>query len=845
MADLVTLKIDDQEVSVPAGTLIVDAAKAIQNDIPVFCYHPKMDPVGMCRMCLVEVGTPRKDRETGEVIAEADGSPKIFYFPKLVTACTQPVSPGMAVKTNTKVVDDARKEVLEFLLTSHPLDCPICDKGGECPLQNLTMRHGPGNSRFLADEKKHLAKHVPLGDLIYLDRERCIQCARCVRFQEELVDDAVIGFKQRGRALQIVTLSEPGFDSKWSGNTTDICPVGALTTADFRFGARPWELQHSSSLCTECAVGCNTHLNTRRDGLSGDFVVKRVMPRQNEFVNEVWICDKGRFSHHFSTSPDRITVPMIRKNGKLQESSWDEALNLVADRVKDAQGSVSVIAGEVLANEDMRVLQQLANNAGGEAVAWPGVMGGAEQLAAVGAGVGTNFIDMGAGTAIVVIASDLDEEAPMWWMRVKQAADKMGATLDKSKATLIVANGRKTKLDRYANHSIRYAYGDEVNTMLALHHAANGDGAGLAADLAASDDETIKAAGQAISDAENVIVIYGREGLDYAGSSSLAQAAANMLIDGGNYGKPNNGLLGVLPKGNTGGAFALGIPAMADRAAAEVVGDAKVVIVAGADPVGDNDALPSGRFTVVSELFMTATAEMADVVLPAQSFVEREGSFTNSERRVQRFFPALPAKGQARPDWWAFGKIANAAGAMDKAPVAAGQIMQMLSKTAGAFSGIDYPALARVEEQWPDVGGEDKYYGGNAFKNTAGLGVQYATSAEQGVVPSKGDVAPLNSETGSLRAVATTLMYNRGTKIMKAQLLHPRLPEAHVEINANDAEKLGIADGDKVRVSVGDASAVVAANVNGKAPEGAVLVPQSLGTDVTFNGLKAATVVKA
>ncbi len=845
MADLVTLKIDDQEVEVPAGTLIVDAAKKIQNDIPVFCYHPKMDPVGMCRMCLVEVGTPRRDRETGETITEADGSPKIFYFPKLVTACTQPVSPGMAVKTNTKVVDDARQEVLEFLLTSHPLDCPICDKGGECPLQNLTMRHGPGNSRFLVDEKKKLAKHVPLGDLIYLDRERCIQCARCVRFQEELVDDAVIGFKQRGRALQIVTLSEPGFDSKWSGNTTDICPVGALTTADFRFGARPWELQHSSSLCTNCAIGCNTHLNTRRDGLSGDFVVKRVMPRQNEYVNEVWICDKGRFGHHYATSPDRITVPMIRREGGLQEATWDEALNLVADRVKAARGAVSVVAGEVLANEDMHVLNQLANNVGGSAVAWPGVMGGADQLAAVGAGVGTNFTDMGAGTAIVVIASDLDEEAPMWWMRVKQAADKMGATLDKSKATLIVANGRKTKLDRYATHSIRYTYGDEINTMLALHHAAVGEGAGLAADLAANDDDAIKAAGQAIADAENVIVIYGREGLDYAGSDSLAQACANLLIDTGHYGKPNNGLLGALPKANTGGAFALGIPAMADRSVADVVGDAKVVIVAGADPVGENDPLPEGRFTVVSELFMTETAQAADVVLPAQSFVEREGSMTNSERRVQRFFPALPAKGQARPDWWIFGKIGNGADAFKKAPVAAGQLMQMLSRTSGPFKGIDYPALAKVEEQWPDVGGEDKYYGGNAFKNSAGLGVQYPTSSENGKVPTKGDVAPAAAEGGALRAVPTTLMYNRGTKIMRSDLLHPRLPQPYVEINASDAEGLGIADGDSVSITVGDTSAVVTANVNGKAPQGAVLVPQSLGSGVIFNGVKAATVSKA
>jgi len=191
---LVTLRIDEHTLQVPEGMLVVDAAKKVDVDIPVFCYHPKMDPVGMCRMCLVEVGRPVVDRATGEVVKEADGSPKIAFAPKLDTACTTPASEGMVIRTNSQKVLDARKDTIEFILTSHPLDCPICDKGGECPLQNLTMKHGPGTSRFIFDEKKHLAKHVPLGELIWLDRERCIQCGRCVRFQHEVVDDPVIDF---------------------------------------------------------------------------------------------------------------------------------------------------------------------------------------------------------------------------------------------------------------------------------------------------------------------------------------------------------------------------------------------------------------------------------------------------------------------------------------------------------------------------------------------------------------------------------------------------------------------------------------------------------------------------
>jgi NADH-quinone oxidoreductase subunit G len=221
MPKQVTLKIDGKDIAVPEGTLIVNAAKMAGVDIPVFCYHPKLDPVGMCRMCLVEVGRPMIDRATNQPVLEADGRPKIQFGPKLETACTTPVSEGMAVVTTSPKVKDARREVLEFLLTSHPLDCPICDKGGECPLQNLTMAHGPAMSRFLYDEKNHLAKHVPLGELIYLDRERCIQCGRCVRFQDEIADDPAIAFYQRGRSMEIITNSEPGFDSVFSGRSEE------------------------------------------------------------------------------------------------------------------------------------------------------------------------------------------------------------------------------------------------------------------------------------------------------------------------------------------------------------------------------------------------------------------------------------------------------------------------------------------------------------------------------------------------------------------------------------------------------------------------------------------------
>jgi NADH-quinone oxidoreductase subunit G len=459
MGKTVTLRIDDQTVTVPEGMLVVDAAKQIGNDIPVFCYHPKMEPVGMCRMCLVSIGRPARDRATNELVLEDDGSPKIVFGPKLETACTTPVSEGMVVVTTTDAVTAARKEVLEFLLTSHPLDCPICDKGGECPLQNLTMGYGPGQSRFLFDEKMRLAKHYPLGELIVLDRERCIQCARCVRFQDDIAGDPVIGFSQRGRALEIVTYSEPGFDSYFSGNTTDICPVGALTTVDFRFKARPWELKAAAGICNHCPVGCNLTYNVRREVMSGGGAsIKRVMPRQNEAVNEIWICDKGRFAYQYTESPQRLKTPLIRKNGELVEATWEEALERVAAGF-DSDQMLVTLAGGRLSNEDLFNLHQLTTKLGGQAVL-DTHMGGGDLTSLVGVSAGTNFGEMGPETAILVTACDLLEEAPVWFLRVKQAAERG--------AKLIVVNPRPTKLDRYAAHVVHYAYGQESNMLSAF-----------------------------------------------------------------------------------------------------------------------------------------------------------------------------------------------------------------------------------------------------------------------------------------------------------------------------------------------------------------------------------------
>lgn len=804
MADNVTLTIDGARVTVPKGTLIVDAAKRLGNDIPVFCYHPKLQPVGMCRMCLVEVGRVQRDRASGQVIADETGQPRVVMAPKLETACTTPVEEGMVVIGASGRVKEARDDILEFLLTSHPLDCPVCDKGGECPLQNLTIAHGPGQSRFIFDEKFRLAKQLPLGDLIYLDRERCIQCARCIRFQNDIVDDRVLSFYERGRHLEIITCSEPGFDSKFSGNTTDICPVGALTTTDFRFEARPWELNMAASICPHCPVGCNLTLNTRREARSGgQMVIKRVMPRQNEQVNEIWICDKGRFGHHYASSSDRLARPLVRRDGKLQEAAWEEALELAAGQLKAAGAGLAGLAGGRLSNEDLYNFRQVVTGLGGSA-ALNTRMGGAEQTQQIGVGVGTNFAGMGPGTAILVVASDLEEEAPIWWLRVKQAAERG--------ATLIVANGRSTKTDRAARYIIRYAYGQEVATVLGM--------------LVTGSSE----AAEALARAENAVILFGREGLDLAGSTALAQACANLLIATNHYGRPNNGLIGVWPDANTQGAWDMGLPA---RGQAVLPDGATASWIVAADPVGDGEisaeALRAAGFVVVQELFLTPTAQAADVVLPAASWVEREGTFTNGERRVQRFYPAISMKG--RPDFQIAAEIGARAGLSVSSHAA--QIMLAIAENVPAYAGLTYQKLTEVVKQWPEVGGRDLYYGGASYTNRQGLGVQAPSAAERGADITAGKLAaPPPPARNGLTLVPVTVLYDRSTTFVRSRVMHPYLPRPYVELNAADAARLGIQDGDTVTVEAAGVRATLTARVDGRAPEGVALMPADLGPAV-------------
>jgi NADH-quinone oxidoreductase subunit G len=852
----VNLTIDGRQVTVPAGTLIVDAAKQIDIEIPVFCYHPKLESVGMCRMCLVTVGTPLMDLATGQPQLDDKGAPIVRWFPKPQTACTMPVSEGMVVVTDSEEIAADRKAILEFLLTSHPLDCPVCDKGGECPLQDLTYRHGPGVSRFDYDSKHRAAKRYPLGDLIVLDRERCILCARCTRFQDEIAHDPVLAIENRGRDAMIVSYSEPVFDSHYSGNTTDICPVGALTTRDFRFQARPWELTNAPSLCNHCGVGCNTVLGTRRGEIA------RVMPRQNEVVNELWICDKGRFGHHFNGSPYRLTTPLVRRNGELVETSWDEALQHVVERMTAIQESrgpdaLGGIAGARLPNEDLYLFQKFFREViGTQNVDHRlGLSAGFEDSAVytAGVGTGTDLGRIGRDTAILVVGSDLDEEAPILYLRLAGAAHHG--------ATLINVGGRPTKLDRSSRHVLRYRYGTATHLLLGMLHAifeANLTGneivprrvsgleelkakvadwtperAGEVADIPAGE---VRGAAHAFGEAKNGIILFGPEaGNDLA----LSRAVANLSVVTGFVGRPNNGVIAVLPHANSRGAADLGVvpdrlpgyvPVEEPGLSAEemLAGGVQGLLIAAADPLAGVSRPEGLEFLAVQELFLTETAQQADVVLPAAAVGERDGTFTNLERWVQRFDPALPVPGLARPDWTIIRQLAVLLGA-EWAYATVGGVLAEMAQSIPLYAGMSYEQLARPVSLSRRM--SHYIYAGMSFQAEVREGLQWPTLAEDESLTLQlswaDPPAPPSGDEG-FTLVAPRVLYDAGTLLDQAEIIGTRLVQPHVALSRPDALALGVSDGDSLRVAANNHSVKLPARVDGAVPEGVLAIPRNL-----------------
>ena len=360
--DLVNVQIDGVWLKFPKGTRMIEACKQAKKEVPHYCYHPKLSSPGNCRMCLVEMGMPPRPAPGTEPEKDEQGMPKIGWMPRAVIACANTVAEGMGIRTDSVLTQECRKGVMEFLLINHPLDCPICDQAGECRLQEFSVEHGKGESRFRENKVKK-PKNVDIGPRVRLDDERCIMCSRCIRFSAEIADDPVLGFTERGSFTTLAVHPGKRLENNYSLNTVDICPVGALTSNDFRFQQRVWFLNEVNSICTGCGRGCNMEIGARGN------TVYRQTPRENNDVNSTWMCDQGRLDFHFLNSELRLTDPLLKVGGKHQTATWKKAIQAVAAGLAGMKGEeIAIIASARMTNEELFFVKHLARTLGTENV---------------------------------------------------------------------------------------------------------------------------------------------------------------------------------------------------------------------------------------------------------------------------------------------------------------------------------------------------------------------------------------------------------------------------------------------------------------------------------------------
>ena len=747
-----TFTLDGREVTAKKGELLIAAAERAGTYIPRFCYHPRMEPVGMCRMCLVEVEGPRGAT--------------------LQPACFIEAGEGMVVDTTSEKVKKAQDGVLEFLLANHPLDCPVCDKGGECPLQDQTLAYGPGETRFV-EEKRHFEKPIAISDLVLLDRERCIQCARCTRFASEVAGEAQIDFAGRGDRVEVATFPTEPFSSYFSGNTVQICPVGALTATPYRFTARPWDLDQVESTCTACSVGCRVAVQSSQNRLT------RLLGIDSEPVNHGWLCDKGRFSFESVNGDEvdngpqqpsevadaavdvvpatasqvvslgasrgqflgearetgrfehgRLVEPRVRKNGELVAVSWGEALaaaaaGLAAAKDAGGAGAVGVIGGARLTNEAAYAWAKLAK----------GVIGTDSVDAQLGDGLPADLVlglpratidEACAAPVLVTLAGDLREELPVLFLRLREAVAG-GAT------QLIEIASQPGALTPLATASLRLRPGDAP----LMARALTGDAAASSAlgthpeGASVTTDQLDVARGllSARPDGEGVVIVAGRP--SYAESGEVAAEAVRALAAA----LPKATFLPALRRGNVFGALDMGlapgllpgrvgleagrerftaawgsVPAASGLSTAEILASmagetsdgtaVRALVLLGADPLDDfpdravaAKALDAGHFVVAVTGHPSESVDAhADVVLPCAVTHERAGTTTNIEGRVSRLGPKLSAPGFAWPDWMIAAELATALGA-DLGLASDADLSDELTRTAPAYAGLTQEVL--------------------------------------------------------------------------------------------------------------------------------------------------------
>jgi NADH-quinone oxidoreductase subunit G len=693
----VKLSIDGREVEADSGQLIIQAADAAGIYIPRFCYHPRMKPVGMCRMCLVEVEGPRGAT--------------------LMPACYNTVSDGMEVRTESPAAKKAQEGVLEFLLVNHPLDCPVCDKGGECPLQDQTLAYGPGETRFV-EEKRHWEKPIPISDLVYLDRERCIQCGRCVRFADEVAGDPLIDFAERGDLTEVATFPGEPYSSYFSGNVVQICPVGALTARPYRFKARPWDLEQVESTCTTCAVGCRAALQSS----SGELT--RLIGVDSDPVNWAWLCDKGRFAFPTATADSRLSAPLVRRGTELVEASWAEALGVAAAGLAAAKAAgggpaLAVVGGSRIPNEDAYVWAKVARTAFGtdniDAQLGDGLP--AETIL----GLPRVTIDQAAAAPLVItLAPDIKDELPILYLRLRHAVRENGAQL-------IELTPARTGLSRHAAETLLYRPGEVAALAAALTSGGpvTGDVAGVplaSIESARAHVERVREMAPAATPA--IVVVLGRPSL--AEQEDQVAAAARILAD-----LPGVGFLSALRRSNVNGALdfgmapgvlpgrvglesgrawfehhwgsnlperrGLGTAAILDAASRGHIGG---LVLIGADPLVDfpdaNLALRGilgARFVVSVETHLNSTARRADVVLPAAAWAERRGTFTNIEGRISWLSQIVTDHGVAWPDWMIASELAARMG-VDLGFTSLEDVWDEITRVSPLHAGAGYEEIS-------------------------------------------------------------------------------------------------------------------------------------------------------
>nr|WP_221442980.1 NADH-quinone oxidoreductase subunit G [Nocardiopsis algeriensis] len=635
--DLVTVTIDGFQIQVPKGTLVIRAAELLGIQIPRFCDHPLLDPVGACRQCLVEI--PDMGNGRG--------------MPKPQASCTITVMEGMVVNTQltSPVAEKAQRGIMEFLLINHPLDCPVCDKGGECPLQNQAMSNGQGESRFV-DVKRTFPKPIPLSTQILLDRERCIQCARCTRFAAQIAGDPLIELMERGAKEQVGIAGDEPFNSYFAGNTVQICPVGALTGSAYRFRARPFDLVSTPSVCEHCAGGCAQRTDHRRGK------VTRRLAGDDPQVNEEWNCDKGRWAFTYATQPDRLTRPLIRdeRSRALEFASWSEAFDVAGRHLAAARGRVGVLTGGRLTYEDAYAYAKFARVALGtndvDMRARPHSREEADFLAAHVAGtpVDVDFTALEKAPAVLLAGFEPEDESPTVFLRLRKGHRKRGLRL------FSVASHASLGLTKAGGTLVQTAPGDEARALNALE------------DRGPEAAEALHQDGAVIAIGERLAAVPGA----LTAARALAERTGARLVwiprRAGERGAVDAGALpGLLPGGrpvadpsaraevarawNTGS-----LPDTPGRDTAAILeaaarGELDALVIAGVelddlpDPEAARAALARVPFVVSLELRASDVTDRADVVFPVAAVAEKSGTFVNWEGRHRPFGEALKVPG--------------------------------------------------------------------------------------------------------------------------------------------------------------------------------------------------------